>query len=106
MEKEQFEPDSIVKEITERFITRAKFGKNKYNTTLDRNDLSPEEWAQHSIEEAHDLMLYLTKWKKEQEKQKRLIELLIKENEMEFKLTSVEEFELKELKNWYLQHQK
>jgi hypothetical protein len=77
MEDPKFVPDSIVQTIIGRFQSRAEFGWKKYNTTLDRTDLTPEQWAQHAIEEAHDLMLYLEKWKQEQAKMKRLVELLI-----------------------------
>jgi hypothetical protein len=36
-------------------------GKNKYNNTLDRTDLSVLEYLQHAKEEAMDLALYLEK---------------------------------------------
>ena len=36
-------------------------GKNKYNNTLDRNDLSVLDYLQHAKEEAMDLALYLEK---------------------------------------------
>lgn len=59
----EFEPDSIVKSIMDEFITRAKKGKLKYNTDLDRTDLSVIDWIQHAIEEHMDSIVYLKKLK-------------------------------------------
>jgi hypothetical protein len=36
-------------------------GKEKYNNTLDRTDLSVLDYLQHAKEEAMDLALYLEK---------------------------------------------
>ena len=55
--------DSIVDTIIDKFITRAKFGKNKYGTDLDRTDLSVIDWITHVQEELHDGILYLEKLK-------------------------------------------
>lgn len=55
--------DSVVTEILNRYKDRAKLGLNKYGTTLDRDDLTTEQWLDHAIEEALDLSLYLTKLK-------------------------------------------
>lgn len=41
-------------------IQRDAMGKKKYGTSMDRGDLSTEEWAQHAVEEALDLAGYLT----------------------------------------------
>lgn len=57
--------DSIVNEVVDNFKERSRIGVLKYNTTLDRDDLSIEQWLSHAIEEAMDLTLYLTKIKKE-----------------------------------------
>lgn len=69
MHNEEFKPDSIVQAIVDSFITRAKFGKKKYNTDLDRQDLSVLDWIQHAQDEAHDMILYLEKLKQELKKQ-------------------------------------
>lgn len=61
--EETFKPDSVVQAVIERFVDRAKFGKEKYGTDLDRNDLSMEEWIQHAQDELHDGILYLEKIK-------------------------------------------
>jgi hypothetical protein len=37
----------------------------KYNTTLERSDLSTLEWLQHAQEEAMDFVLYLERLKQE-----------------------------------------
>jgi len=55
--------DSIVDTIVDKFVTRAKFGKNKYGTDLDRTDLSVVDWIIHIQEELHDGILYLEKLK-------------------------------------------
>lgn len=55
--------DSIVDSIIDQFIDRAKVGKKKYNTDLDREDLSLEQWLNHAIEEHLDAILYLQKIK-------------------------------------------
>lgn len=55
--------DSIVDSIVDEFIDRSRIGKRKYNTDLDRTDLSLSEWLQHAIEEHMDAILYLKKIK-------------------------------------------
>lgn len=53
--------DSIVDSIIDKFVERATFGKQKYNTDLDRTDLSLEDWLEHSIQEKLDDILYMQK---------------------------------------------
>jgi len=65
----QFKPDSIVQAVVDRFLTRAEFGKAKYGTDLDRQDLSLLDWIQHAQEEMHDSILYLERIKQELLKQ-------------------------------------
>jgi hypothetical protein len=55
--------DSIVDTVIDKFVSRAKFGKNKYGTDLDRTDLSIIDWITHVQEELHDGILYLEKLK-------------------------------------------
>jgi hypothetical protein len=55
--------DSIVDSIVDQFIDRSRVGKAKYNTDLDRTDLSLSQWLQHAIEEHMDAVLYLQKIK-------------------------------------------
>jgi hypothetical protein len=55
--------DSIVDTIVDKFVSRAKFGKNKYGTDLDRTDLSVVDWIEHAQDELHDGILYLEKLK-------------------------------------------
>jgi hypothetical protein len=59
----QFKPDSIVQAVVDKFLTRAQFGKQKYGTDLDRQDLSVLDWIQHAQDELHDGILYLEKLK-------------------------------------------
>jgi hypothetical protein len=55
--------DSIVTTIVAKFEDRAKKGKAKYGTDLDRTDLSVLDWIQHAQEEHMDAILYLEKLK-------------------------------------------
>jgi hypothetical protein len=56
--------DSIVDSIIDQFVDRASFGKAKYNTDLDRDDLSVPDWIEHAQQELMDGILYLEKLKK------------------------------------------
>lgn len=55
--------DSIVKSVIKKFIERSKFGKEKYGTDLDREDLKTLDWITHAQEELMDGILYLEKLK-------------------------------------------
>jgi hypothetical protein len=64
--------DSIVRSVIDKFIQRAKFGKQKYGTDLDRTDLDLEDYLQHALEEHMDAILYLSKaLKLERERKER-----------------------------------
>jgi len=56
--------DSIVTSVLEKFRRRAKMGKEKYGTDLDRTDLSTGDWIEHAQDELMDGILYLEKLKK------------------------------------------
>ena len=55
------EKDTIVEFVRADLQRRSKLGIKKYNTTLDRTDLSEIDWLNHAYEEALDLALYLKK---------------------------------------------
>jgi len=55
--------DTIVESVIEQFKQRSEVGINKYNTTLDRTDLTRLQWLQHAQDEAMDMILYLEKLK-------------------------------------------
>jgi hypothetical protein len=55
--------DSIVISIVDKFITRSRFGFEKYGTSLDRTDLNVLDWIKHAQEEHMDAILYLEKLK-------------------------------------------
>jgi hypothetical protein len=57
--------DTIVKAIVDKFKERSEVGVNKYNTTLDREDLTTEQWIDHAIEEGMDMILYLERLKRD-----------------------------------------
>lgn len=64
--------DSIIYEVAQLMRRRADKGKQTYGTTMDRDDLSTDEWLDHAIEEALDLAIYLTKIKRELQELKAL----------------------------------
>ena len=53
----------LLDELISEFTNREQRGFEKYGTTMDRQDLSLQEWVQHALEEAMDLSLYLMKIK-------------------------------------------
>ena len=55
--------DSVVDSVIDQFVTRATFGKEKYGTDLDREDLNVLDWIKHAKEEHMDAILYLEKLK-------------------------------------------
>jgi hypothetical protein len=59
------ELDSVVRAVISKFEARATFGKQKYGTDLDRQDLKTIDWITHAQEELMDGILYLEKLKQE-----------------------------------------
>ena len=57
--------DSIVNSVVDKFQERSRAGIEKYNNTLDRNDLYFVEWLNHLQEELMDATLYIQKLKEE-----------------------------------------
>ena len=57
--------DSIVNDVVKKYLERSAVGIQKYGTTLDRNDLSTEDWLTHLQEELMDATLYLERLRKE-----------------------------------------
>ena len=55
--------DTILESVLTKFRLRSEAGQRKYNTTLDRKDLTLIQWINHAQEEAMDLCLYLEKIK-------------------------------------------
>jgi hypothetical protein len=51
--------DPIVESVRAKLLSRSKVGICKYQTTLDRPDLTRLEWLTHAQEEAMDLANYL-----------------------------------------------
>jgi hypothetical protein len=60
---ENYKPDSVVSSVINKFLERAKMGKEKYGTDLDRTDLSLYDWIIHAQDEHMDAILYLEKIK-------------------------------------------
>ena len=57
--------DTVVESVIDKFKQRSEAGIKKYGTTLDRNDLTLEQWINHVQEELMDAVLYLQKLKTE-----------------------------------------
>jgi hypothetical protein len=57
--------DKNVLRVMARFAERSNVGIRKYNTTLERTDLTTLEWLTHAQEEAMDFVLYLERLKDE-----------------------------------------
>tara|TARA_R110002095_G_scaffold170519_1_gene148118 strand:- start:118 stop:306 length:189 start_codon:yes stop_codon:yes gene_type:complete len=47
--------------VCEKILSRAKVGKAKYGTTMERTDSSRLDWLRHAQEEAMDMVVYLEK---------------------------------------------
>lgn len=60
--------DTIVESVLDKYKSRSEVGIKKYNTTLDRNDLSFLDWLTHLQEEMMDSTLYIEKIIKEYKK--------------------------------------
>lgn len=65
---ENREKDLIVENVKTIYDLRAKVGRSKYGTTMERNDLSFVEWLIHLQEELMDATIYLEKLKFEYKK--------------------------------------
>jgi hypothetical protein len=55
--------DTITQKIIYLIESRARKGFETYGVTMDRDDLTQEQWIHHAIEEALDLAIYLMKIK-------------------------------------------
>lgn len=51
----------ILYSIIDDLLLREDKGIKEYGTTMDRTDLSEQDWLQHAYEEALDLAIYLKK---------------------------------------------
>lgn len=61
----EFKVDTVVASVIAKFERRARMGKAKYNTDLDRTDLEKIDWINHAQDELMDGILYLEKLKQE-----------------------------------------
>ena len=53
--------DTIVTSVVEKYLERSRVGKQKYGTTLDREDLDKIQWLVHLQEELMDAANYIEK---------------------------------------------
>ncbi len=57
-------PDEVEEEVISAIRERRERGRRKYGTTMERDDLTPLQWAQHAQEEAMDFAIYLQRLKR------------------------------------------
>lgn len=62
-------PCPVSAAVAEQLRSRAERGLAKYGKTVEDNQLSPAQWAQHMQEELLDAAVYLEKLKREMVKQ-------------------------------------
>ncbi len=62
---DKFKKDSYVQIVKAKFEERSQRGIEKYNTTLEREDLNLQEWLNHLQEELMDATLYVERLKAE-----------------------------------------
>lgn len=60
----EFKQDTVVSSVLNKFKSRSNTGIKKYNTTMDRDDLSFMDWITHLQEELMDAVIYCEKIKK------------------------------------------
>lgn len=60
--------DKITEAVVAELRTRAEKGRQKYGTTMERDDLTLMQWLQHLQEELMDAAVYVEKLKGEIEK--------------------------------------
>jgi len=51
----------VTQEVINDIIARELKGLETYGTTMDRNDLTQDQWLNHAYEEALDFAIYLKK---------------------------------------------
>ena len=57
--------DQVVLSVMAKYAERSATGLRKYGTTLDREDLTLDQWINHLLEELMDATLYLERIKKD-----------------------------------------
>jgi len=57
--------DKVVLAVMAKYAERSATGLKKYGTTLEREDLTLDQWINHLLEELMDATLYLSRIKKE-----------------------------------------
>ena len=65
-------------EVCEEIQERAKVGLNKYGVTMERDDLSHDEWLEHLQHELMDAIVYVQRLRtREQTLEAKLRELMV-----------------------------
>lgn len=58
------QPHECEEQVIAAIRERRERGRRKYATTMERDDLTPAQWAQHAQEEALDFAIYLERLKR------------------------------------------
>lgn len=61
--------------VIEKIRRRRDAGRAKYGTSMERDDLTVEQWTVHAMEEALDFAIYLEKLKREIAEQEKTVKL-------------------------------
>jgi len=95
-----FTKDKIVDSVLHKFIIRSNEGMQKYGQSMEREDISPKEWANHLLEELMDASLYLQRLKQDLPMKATMVEQV--EEFIKVFEPTVEPFKLvgEELKEW------
>lgn len=76
--------DKVVEAVRKDLLDRSTVGIKKYNTTLDRGDLTLRDWLEHAYHECLDQANYLKKSilkLEEEEKEKNLHDVKLRTHE-------------------------
>ena len=100
--EKEYQPDSIVQSVIQKFKDRAEQGEKSYNgNNLDRSDYKVEDWINELGNEIHDSYLYLERFKQDYQKIKHLFDLSITYARPEQICTQDELDEYYKLLEWY-----
>lgn len=77
--------DSVVESVIQQLKDRSEVGIKKYNTTLDRTDLTLFDWLEMAKQEALDFSLYIQRVQNELQYVEQKIDNLKKEEHVKQK---------------------
>jgi hypothetical protein len=63
------EPKECEESVIDKIRVRRDAGRHKYGMTMERTDLTRQQWLQHAQEEAMDFAIYLERLMREEDAQ-------------------------------------